>query len=88
MPLILALGMQRQVDLCEFKASLVYRASARIVSKAAQRNLVVNTPPQKKSHTGIKIRKMGKKLELYRLTSRGGSQAILLIAPLFLPPIP
>ena len=28
---------QRQVDLCEFKASLVYRASARIDSKATQR---------------------------------------------------
>ena len=29
MPLILALGRQRQVDLCEFKASLVYRVSSR-----------------------------------------------------------
>jgi hypothetical protein len=30
---------QRQVDLCEFEASLVYRASSRI-AKATQRNLV------------------------------------------------
>ena len=29
MPLILAFGRQRQVDLCEFEASLVYRVSAR-----------------------------------------------------------
>jgi hypothetical protein len=28
MPLILALGKQRQVDLCEFKANLVYRGSS------------------------------------------------------------
>ena len=30
MPLILALGRQRQEDLCEFKASLVYRMSSRL----------------------------------------------------------
>ena len=29
MPSILALGRQRLVDLCEFKASLVYRLSSR-----------------------------------------------------------
>lgn len=29
MPLILALDRQRQEDLCEFKASLIYRASSR-----------------------------------------------------------
>ena len=38
--MIPALGRQRQVDLCEFKASLVSRASARIGSKATQRNPV------------------------------------------------
>jgi hypothetical protein len=32
-----ALGRQRQVDLCEFKASLIYRVSSRI-TKATQRN--------------------------------------------------
>ena len=39
MPLILAFKRQRQVDLCEFKASLVYRASFRTV-RAPQRNPV------------------------------------------------
>jgi hypothetical protein len=39
MLLIPALGRQRQVDLCEFKASLVYRVSVRTV-RAAQRNPV------------------------------------------------
>ena len=32
---------RRQVDLCEFKASLVYRASTRTGSKATQRNPVL-----------------------------------------------
>jgi hypothetical protein len=31
MPLIPSLGRQRQADLCEFKASLVYRVSSRTV---------------------------------------------------------
>ena len=34
MPLIPALGRQRQVDFCDFEASLVYRAN----SRATQRN--------------------------------------------------
>ena len=37
--MIPALGRQRQVDLCEFKASLVYRGSSR-TAKATQRNPV------------------------------------------------
>ena len=40
MPLIPGLGRQRQVDLCEFEVSLVCRVSARIGSKARQRNPV------------------------------------------------
>ena len=36
-PLIPALGKQRQVDLYEFEASLVYRASCR-TARAIQRN--------------------------------------------------
>ncbi|EGW12670.1 hypothetical protein I79_021887 [Cricetulus griseus] len=40
MPLIPALRRQRQADLCEFEASLVYRASARIGSKTSKRNPV------------------------------------------------
>jgi hypothetical protein len=38
MPLILALGIQRQEDLCEFQASLVYRVNSRA---ATQRNPVL-----------------------------------------------
>ena len=37
MPLIPALGRQRQVYLCEFEASLVYRASFRTGTKAAEK---------------------------------------------------
>ena len=37
--IIPALGRQRQVNLCEFEASLVYRASSR-ASRATQRNPV------------------------------------------------
>jgi hypothetical protein len=40
MPLIPALRGQRQVDLCEFQVSLVYRQSSRI-DRAAERNLVL-----------------------------------------------
>jgi hypothetical protein len=39
MPLILALRRQSQADLCEFKASLVYRVSSKTV-RATQRNPV------------------------------------------------
>ena len=39
MPLIPALRRQRQLDLCEFEASLVYRVSSSTV-KATQRNVV------------------------------------------------
>ena len=42
MPLIPALGRQRQVDLCEFEASLVYRVSSR-TARATQRNPVSKT---------------------------------------------
>ena len=40
MPLIPALRRQRQVDLCKFKAHLLYRASSRTGSKKLQRNPV------------------------------------------------
>jgi hypothetical protein len=39
------MGRQRQVDLCEFKASLVYRASSR-TAKATQRNPLSKTNKQ------------------------------------------
>ena len=47
MPLIPALGRQRQAELCEFKASLVYRASSRTGSKATQRNPISKNPKEK-----------------------------------------
>ena len=40
MPLISALGRQRQADLCEFEASLVYKVSSRTASAVTQRNPV------------------------------------------------
>ena len=40
-PLVPALRRQRQVDLCEIKASLVYRASLRTV-RDTQRNPVLS----------------------------------------------
>ena len=39
-PLILVLRRQKQVDLCEFKASLVYRVSSRTVRTVIQRNFL------------------------------------------------
>ena len=49
MPLIPAIGRQRQMDLCEFNADLVYRASTRTGFKATQRNLVLRRG-KRKSH--------------------------------------
>ena len=40
-PLILALGLQRQADLCEFKASLIYKVSFRTTRAIKQRNPVL-----------------------------------------------
>ena len=45
-PLIPELQRQRQVDLCEFETSLVYRASSRI-ARATQKNPVSKTKPTK-----------------------------------------
>ena len=44
-PLISALGRQRQVDLCEFKAIMVYRVISR-PAKATQRNPVLKNKKQ------------------------------------------
>jgi hypothetical protein len=44
MPVVLALGRQRQGDLYEFKISLDYGASSKTV-KATQRNPALNTIP-------------------------------------------
>ena len=47
MPLIPALRRLKQVDLCEFKASLVYRVSSR-TARAIQRNPVSKKNQKKK----------------------------------------
>ena len=49
MPLIPALERQRQANVCEFKARLVYRESSRIARIFTQRNPVSKEPPSKKS---------------------------------------
>jgi hypothetical protein len=43
MPLIPALRRQRQVDLCDFETSLVYKSSSRTVRVVTQRNPVSET---------------------------------------------
>ena len=63
-PLIPVLGRQRQADLCEFKASLVYRASSRIVRDATQRNPVLKT---KKGKIGSLIETWGLPISLILL---------------------
>ena len=51
MPLIPALGRQRQVDLCESEASLVYRASSRTGSKTTEKPCLEKPKPKKQSKT-------------------------------------
>ena len=53
MPLIPALGRQRQVELCEFEASLVYRVSSRI-ARATQRNPVLRKKKKEKKKEELK----------------------------------
>ena len=42
-----ALGRQRQANLCEFKASLVYRVSSRTASTAQKKPVSTDPPPKK-----------------------------------------
>ena len=51
MPLIPALGRKRQVNLCEFSASLVYKSSSRTVSAVTQRNPVLKKQNNNKKQT-------------------------------------
>ena len=61
MPLIMAHRRQRQVVLCEFEASLVYRVSSRI-AKATEKNPVsIPSPTKKKKKERKKERKEGRK---------------------------
>jgi hypothetical protein len=48
MTVIPKLRRQRQVDLCKFKASLVYRASSRIAKAVIQRNPVLKNKQKQK----------------------------------------
>ena len=48
--MIRALGRQRQVDLCEFKASLVYRVSSRVV-RATEKPYLKNKQTKNKPTT-------------------------------------
>ena len=47
-PLIPALGRQRQVNLCEFEANLVYRVSSRTARSVTHRNPVSKNQKRKK----------------------------------------
>jgi hypothetical protein len=49
MPLISALGRQRQADISEFEASLVYRVSSR-TAKATQRKPCLEKQTNKRTH--------------------------------------
>ena len=61
MPLIPALRKQRQTDLCEFKASRVYRVNSWTGSKATQRNPVLkNTPKKEKKKERKEEKKEGR----------------------------
>ena len=62
MPLIPVLGRQRQAELCEFKAILVYRSSSR-TAKAAQRNPVSKSKADRQNGTNKKERKRKLKLK-------------------------
>jgi len=50
-PLVPALRSQRQADLCEFEASLVYRTCSQ-KAKATQRNLVSKKPEKERGKEG------------------------------------
>lgn len=54
MPIILTLGRQRQVDLPEFEASLVYRASYR-TAKGTERNCLKKLSKQTNKQANNKI---------------------------------
>ena len=47
MPLILALGRQRQENLCEFESSLVYKLSSRTARAVTPRSPVSKTKTKK-----------------------------------------
>ena len=53
MPLISALGRQRQVDLWEFEASLIYRMGSRTGSKATEKPCFKKSKQKRKK--GVRV---------------------------------
>ena len=53
--LIPALGRQRQVDVCEFKASLVYKMGPRTARAVTQGNPVSKNQPNKQNMGQFKL---------------------------------
>ena len=72
MPLIPALGSQRQVDLCEFEASLVYKGGSRI-ARATQRNPVSE---KQKNQTGEMAQRLRARAVLLEVLSSIPSNCI------------
>jgi hypothetical protein len=67
-----ALGKQRQINLCEFKASLVYRVNSK-TAKATQRNSVSkNKTKQNKTKPKTTSPPKEKNLLLYKSSYLGG----------------
>ena len=61
MPLIPALRWQTQADLCEFKASLVYKTSSRTTRVVTQRNPVFENKTKQNKQTNKKTKNPIKK---------------------------
>jgi hypothetical protein len=64
MPLIPALIRQRQADLCEFEASLLYRLSSRMTRAVTQRNPVLKNQTTTTTHTHTHKKEVQKKFEM------------------------
>ena len=71
MSLIPALGRKRQVDLCKFKASLVYRVSSRTATTIPQRN-PVSEKQRKKSEVWATDHSKSSRLPSKKLRVRSG----------------
>ena len=74
MPLIPALGRQRQVDLCEFEASLDYRVSSRAGSTATEKPCL----EKQTKKTGMLVSNQG---QLAYLTYPSGPDPQVLMGP-------
>lgn len=76
MPLVLALGRERQVDLCEFEASLAYRSSSRtareilLKQNKTKRNKQTNKKKPNKTKQNKKLQKAKNKKYPQKQTSK------------------